>query len=363
MEDIIRKSKIIENLILVVAAVILTYLLISLYFTNHFFLNTVINGVNVSLKSHASAGKLLREYSKSYELQLFERDGSTEKISGQDIELQYNEANSITKIYRIQNPFQWLSQLFRKHKYYVKDIYRYDEDALNQILYRLRCYRDNVIEPRNVSFIYYNGSYDLVKEEYGNKINKVKLAEVINKYILNGQTKLDLDKMRCYENPKYTLDSRKTRITQNVLNKYVSAKITYKFGNKIELIDGNVINGWLSVDDNLDVIIDKAAIKEYIKALCKKYDTFGAARSFKTSTNKTVEVKGGLYGWKINQKAEAKALLENISRGQAIVKEPVYARKAFSRGENDLGNTYVEINITKQYLWYYKNGKLITRTR
>ena len=29
--------------------------------------------------------------------------------------------------------------------------------------------------------------------------------------------------------------------------------------------------------------------------------------------------------------------------------------------ENDIGNTYVEINLTNQYLWFYKRGKIITQ--
>ncbi|MBK5242734.1 MAG: L,D-transpeptidase [Clostridium sp.] len=33
---------------------------------------------------------------------------------------------------------------------------------------------------------------------------------------------------------------------------------------------------------------------------------------------------------------------------------------ALNHEANDLGNTYVEINLTTQHLWFYKNGKLIT---
>ena len=95
--------------------------------------------------------------------------------------------------------------------------------------------------------------------------------------------------------------------------------------------------------------------------LFRSYDTVGAARNFKTSIGKIVEVKGGLYGWKINRADETKALLENIKLGKVLEKEPIYIQKALSRDENEIGNTYVEINITRQRLWFYKNGKLITQ--
>ena len=69
--------------------------------------------------------------------------------------------------------------------------------------------------------------------------------------------------------------------------------------------------------------------------------------------------KGGLYGWKINQDAET-ALFENITRGEIMKKEPIYAQIALFRGENEIGNTYLGINITKQHVWYYLDDKLVT---
>ena len=39
--------------------------------------------------------------------------------------------------------------------------------------------------------------------------------------------------------------------------------------------------------------------------------------------------------------------------------DPVYAQTANSHGENDYGDTYVEINLTAQHLYFYKNGNLV----
>jgi hypothetical protein len=212
-----------------------------------------------------------------------------------------------------------------------------------------------------VSFKYLNGSYKIIKEVNGNKINKDKLIEVIKMSILKGETYLDLNKNNCYYNPRYTIISDKTIETMNLLNKYVKAKITYLFGSKNEILDGNITNEWFSVDENLEVTINETNVIGYLRLLGKKYDTVGTARNFKTSTDKIVEVKGGLYGWKINAADESKALLENIKHGEIIEKEPIYIQKAISRDKDEIGNTYVEINITKQHLWFYKKGKLITQ--
>lgn len=355
------KSKDIEDIIILIASFVLIYLLVAIYFTDHFFFNTVINGVDVSLKAHDDVEGIIGSHINGYKLQLIERNGEIEEIAGQDIGMQYNEKNCIFKIYYMQNPFGWISPLFRSQKYYVDDLYVYNKDYLENKIRELKCLNTVIIEPQNVSFKYLNGSYEMIQEIYGNKINKGKLNEAIRSSILEGKTKLDLNESLCYENPKYTLYSDKTPEAMNLLNMYISAKITYIFGRETEVLDGNIINEWLNVDENLEVTINRKAVAQYIQGLGQKYDTVGAVRNFKTSVGKIVEVKGGLYGWKINRAAETKALLEDIILGKVLEKEPIYIQKALSRDGNEIGNTYVEINITRQRLWFYKNGKLLTQ--
>ena len=187
------KSKDTGNIIILIASIVLIYLLISLYFSNHFFFNTVINGVDVSLKAHDDVDDIIRSYIKDYKLQLIERNGEIEEIIGQDIGMQYNEKNSISKIYQMQNSFKWISSLLKDQKYYVDDLFIYNKDNLENKINELNCLNKDIIEPQNVSFKYSNGSYEVIEEVYGNKINKDKLNEDIKMSILKGETKLDLN--------------------------------------------------------------------------------------------------------------------------------------------------------------------------
>ncbi len=354
-------GKLTEDVKIAAASIVLLYLLISLYFMNHFFFNTVINGVDVSLKAYEKAEEIILSYVKNYRLQLIERDGETEEIMGQDIGLRYNRNNSSSKIHRMQVSVKWPISLFKEQSYYVGDLFVYDKGRLEGRINELNCLNKDITEPRNVSFKYVDGYYETVKEVYGNKLHRGRLHEVIKRCVLKGQTMLDLDRNHCYINPKYTLSSDKTALTRNRLDKYVSTRITYILRSQKELLDKSIINKWLGVDGDLEVIIDKEAIMQYLYEMSKKYDTVSTARKFKTSRNKIVEVKGGFYGWKIDREAEAKALIENIRRGDVLEKEPIYAQRAFSDGDNDIGNTYVEINLTRQHLWFYKEGRLIAQ--
>lgn len=346
---------------MIIITIIIIYLFISIYFNNHFFFNTQINGINISLKSYDEANDIIQTSIRDYKLVLIEREGRIEEILGKDIELKYNKKNTLSNIKKVQFPLKWGKALFKEQNYYVEDLIIYNKDNLEDSIKNLKCLNENIIEPKNVGFKYLDGSYNLVEEVYGNKVNEERLYEIIEKSILKGYKKLDLNESLCYENPKYTLSSDKTIETKNILDKYISTKITYLFGSKSEVLDGDLINKWLSINDELDVVIDKKLVKEYVSELGKKYNTVGITRSFKTSVGKTVEVNGGYYGWKINVIGESKVLLENIKFGAEIEKEPSYTQKALYRDGDDIGNTYVEVNITKQHLWFYKNGQLITQ--
>lgn len=355
------KNKIIGYSIITATSITFIYLLISIFFINHLFFNTTINGIDVSLKTYEEAQDTLKESINEYKLKIVQRDEKIEELLAQDIELKFNENNSVLNIKKIQASLKWGRSLFKKQDYYINDLVSYDNNKLLKKIQELDCLNKNIVDSRNVDFKYSNGSYYLIEEVYGNKIDNNKLYETIKVSILNGETSVNLNDKSCYENPKYTLKSDKTIETKAILDKYVSTKITYLFENESEVLDGYRINKWLSVDDNLNVKIDENAVKDYVLELSSKYNTVGITRDFKTSTGKVVKVKGGYYGWKINSIGETKMLIENIKLGAVLEKEPVYTQKALYRGSDDIGDTYVEVNITNQHLWFYKNGKLITQ--
>lgn len=109
------------------------------------------------------------------------------------------------------------------------------------------------------------------------------------------------------------------------LNHYVNMTVTYTMGSKNEILDGEQIHTWLSYSDG-QVTVDEGKISEYVKSLASKYNTAYTKRTFKTSYGPEVEVSG-VYGWRIDQQAEAAALKEALAEGKNVTKEPAYAQK------------------------------------
>ena len=140
-------------------------------------------------------------------------------------------------------------------------------------------------------------------------------------------------------------------------------KITYQAEGKDDVVlDGETISTWLSVDDDFNVSVDDEALSAYVKAMAKNYNTAYGNRTLDTSYGQTVTIYGGNYGWWVDNAAEKEMILEDLKAGKDVTREPVYSQTANSHGENDYGNTYVEINLTAQHLFFYKNGSLVVES-
>ncbi len=135
--------------------------------------------------------------------------------------------------------------------------------------------------------------------------------------------------------------------------------ITYQFGDQSEVLDNDRILSWLKEQEDGSVAIDEQQAKAFVKELAEKYDTAYTTRTFHTTGGRDIQIAQGDYGWRIDQEAETKHLLELLAAKQSATCEPIYAQTAAVHAKNDWGTTYVEVSLTDQYLWLYKDGHCI----
>ncbi|MDQ0150914.1 peptidoglycan binding domain-containing protein [Eubacterium multiforme] len=356
-----RTRKVMIGVIVSFCILIVIYFGMSIYFKSHFYFGTKINSISVSGKTVEEAKEKMLSEASLYKLELEGRENMKGEINASNINLKYDLNEELYKLKDNENPFAWIIKVFTSKDYKLSKVVSYDENLLKKSLNNLSFFNeDNVVKPENPKFKYKDKSYEVIDEVIGNKVNKDILYKNVSNAIINGDKKLNLEEKNCYENPKYTSGSDEVKKVKENLNKYVSTEVTYIVPNNKEVLNGDTINKWLKVDKNLKIKFDDKEIKNYVDSLARKYNTFGKTRDFKTSLGTTVQVTGGNYGFAIDTSEEVKDLIENIKKGETISKEPNYLQTALSTNVNDIGNTYVEINLTKQHMWFYKDGKLMT---
>ncbi|MDS0524512.1 L,D-transpeptidase/peptidoglycan binding protein [Clostridium sp. SHJSY1] len=357
-----KLSKKMKGIIIGLCILLVIYIGFSVYFRNHFYFGSTINGINVSGKSVEAADEKISSQIESYTLELEERGDVKENIKASDIGLNYNSNGNTQKIKENQNPYTWFIGIFANKDSSSSDIISYNDEKLKNYINTLSCFdKKNVVEPKSPTFKYDNNGYSIVDEVNGNKVNKDSLNDKICEALKNMDNSINLEDKDCYEKPKYTKESKEVLAAKDTLGKYVNSKITYTFGDSNEVLDGQTIQDFLSVNDNFDVIIDEGKVKKYVNTLAGKHDTIGKTRDFTTTGGNVVKVSGGDYGWEIDKSKETQDLVVEIKEGQTINKEPKYAQTAINHNANDIGNTYVEISLSQQHLWFYKNGSLVVQ--
>lgn len=357
-----KRKKIVIGTVISLCTLLVIYFGMAIYFMNHFYFGSQINSIDVSGKTVEEVKAEMASELQAYTLKLKERGGKSEQIRGLDIGLKYNSGGQYNNFKDRQNPFKWVFAFLNTEDLKMIDVVSYDTKLLKERLDKLSCFdSSNIIEPKNPSFKYADNGYVIVNEVKGNKVNKDVLYDNVSKAILKEETTIDFEAINCYIHPQYISSSPKIIEIKNILNKCVSSKIAYTLGEHKETIDGSIINKWLTVNENLEVIVDEEKVKNYIDTLFNVYNTIGKTRSFVTSSGKTINISGGDYGWAVNTAKETQNLNTAIKEGQTIIKEPAYIQTALSHNSNDIGSTYVEIDMTKQHLWFYKNGSLIVQ--
>lgn len=205
-----------------------------------------------------------------------------------------------------------------------------------------------------------NTDFNVVPEVYGENIDRRVLKKSILKHMAAGNMQLDFKASDFYKQPDIKADSEEISHILDYCNTYLTKKITYTFGSQTETLTPEQINKMIYLDDDGNITTDKEAVQEYVAELAYRYNTCSSTRVFKSTARGKVNVYGGNYGYLINQKSEVKQLTKDLKSGKDVTREPVYAQKGAGRnGNDDISDTYVEVDLTKQHMWYYKNGRLI----
>lgn len=205
---------------------------------------------------------------------------------------------------------------------------------------------------------YLDEEFQLVPEIRGDEINFDDLIYDMKEGINTG-LKLDYDLEDYYIQPKFTKESENIVKVVEEISEYSSMAITYEFGEQKEVIDWNKIKKHLEYNPDTAVLTLKTKwVRKFVQDLAKKYNTYGKTRKFKSTKDGKVTIHGGIMGWWIHEDDTVKQLNKLLKNKKSKNVEPVYRNVAAQHGEDDIGDTYVEISINRQHLWFYKDGKL-----
>ena len=357
------KKIILGVLIGYVAILVIAYGIGVFYYSSRFLPGTEINGMDCSGKTVEEVENNMESQIASYQLVLKERGDKSEAISASQISMEYISDGKIQELKEQQNPFTWFLAFARQQDYTLSATTSYDETALNAAVDALDCFKEeNVVQPVDAHLEVQDGQYVIVEETQGTALDSDKVKEAVKNAIDSGETLLDLDQAGCYIEPSVLSTDENLAKQRDEGNKLLTVTVTIDFSDRQEVIDADVMKDWLTTNEEGAVDLDRTKVREYVQQLQYEYDTFGSSREFTTSSGQTITVSGGDYGWLIAPNDTTTKIIDTIKSGQSQTIEPEYTYTGYCRDTNDIGNTYVEISLDQQHMWFYKDGQLIVET-
>ena len=331
-------------------------------YNDAFLPNTTINGMDVSGKDAEAVKAMIEEEIAGYEIAVLERTEVGETIKKDEIGLRSVFDGSLETILEEQEPWKWITALWTPASYEIDTMLIYDEAMLAERVRALACMNpETMAEPQDAYLTGYQSAtsgYEIVEAVEGTELVETQVRKAIADAVMQLSDEVDLDAAGCYTKPAKYADDPELVALANELNRYTGAAVNHIFGDTKEVLNGDTIHKWLTVDGTT-VTLDESQIAKYVRALAKKYNTAYGSRKMMTSYGVEVTVPAGPYGWRMNESKEAAEILEVINSGNQVTREPVWLQRGASHGTYDYGDTYVEVNLTAQHMFFYKDGELV----
>lgn len=347
------------------------YLGLSWYYVEEFSYNTWINGVYCTGKSVAEVNRELRQNIHYENLTVWDINGQRHEIAADDISYSVDFTAGLEAYKNQQNPYRWIDNMFWGNgEKQLPPVIAYDEAALTNEITTLPFMRTAAARTvGEVAIRKLSSGYALVNQRE-NVLNQELARVVIQGAIERMEAQADLAQAGCYYDLPLDDKMKKTLELWTKVQNFQDCQISYQIGGETILIDAAVVSEWIGLteagefdlDEQGNLTVDEEKVKQFVAELAAKYDTVGMTREFKATRGDTVTLSKGTYGRKLDQEAETAYLIEALGSQRREVHRPQYLQEAFAEGADDLGDTYIEIDMSNQMMYYYLAGKCVIST-
>ena len=341
----------------ILIGLIVWYCLTAASYRGKFLRNTWINGVNVSYMSAEEVEKILQDSVEDYQLELGFRGGKNEVLTNHDILLNYVSSGEVSDILHSQKRMSWLAHKFGKRSVYtVKTSFQFDPARMRSSNGRPTIVQISPAEQEN-------GIYHVTSEIYGNEPDLDQICSYVSNAVNASVRRLSLNKLEnAYREPEVKSDDPELNAHADELNAFADRTVSIiRKNNKTTNLGRNLLSQWISYDSENDYYYqDSDEIYNKCYALIQKIadedNDIHTVTSFKPTSYGEVVLPCSHYGYELDIGDEAEKLSSVLADPSATVLELESSVPETFDSLKD--NTYIEVDITGQHVYYYKNGNL-----
>ena len=218
---------------------------------------------------------------------------------------------------------------------------------------------ESVVKPQNAYIKFDGNSFVIEKEVIGNQINYDKAYNIIAEAITGVDENINIDLTPAMELPQILSTDTELISNCNELNNMLSTVITIKLMDGSEYtLDKDVMRNWITYDETDFSFELEKGVTKFVEEISK---------DAKDVT--TVQFKGTDVGYvtmpafeeripKVMEDETVEFIIDKLKNGESYTGKPIYDEDPVTE---DL-NSYVEIDITRQRVFMYVDGKCIVDT-
>ncbi len=341
-----------------------------------FFENTTINGFDVSDKAPEEVLPILTENYTKAMVHLTEGGKEQNLWTLADVGYTIDETTLMTGINDAMGKQKssiavLLDSLMNGNKFEIDVPFAYDAQKLASTvtIANMADARVQNVDAR-IDFDKDAKNYFIIPEVQGTELNEADVQQLVQQAVdgsLGGSTPSpDISVTipdTLYLKPAILSTDPDLNLKVNTFNSYDKAVITYVYGNEKEVLDWNTICDWVEFADGQGYLSEEK-IREYVMQIGQKYNTIYYERTFHTSTGTdiTFSETDNNYGYLVDEEGEYAQLLADIQGNTQTEREPVYAYAGVGRHGVDDMASYVEVSISAQHVWFYKDYQLMAES-
>lgn len=341
------------------------YFVGALYFDGVFSPNTTINGVDVSMQKVSDVIATFDENQENYYLKIETIEGTSEWLVGDTFDFIYSY-EGLWDIKKGEMGWQWPVKLFTHTDYTFEPEWTFDSDKLYDEIDKLQLLTQEMVLPTDASLTIDANQFTLIEETLGNTLDVAQTRTRIFDMVASGEERINLVEADMYVKPSVTMASKDIQDRLKEVDEFCHAEITYDFRGEKETIGTEIIRTWVRTNWDGSYYINWNAARASLRQIAAKYETVNNYREFKNSWGNVITLQPGNYGWSVDTYTETNLILDDIANHRVVEREPVYYMTPYDNldpnSTDDIGDTYVELDLSSQYMWYYLDGELFLET-
>ena len=231
----------------------------------------------------------------------------------------------------------------------------------------LKVVKDSMSFPaKNPQVIYKDGKFQLGKQENGVRADPARAEPVIIEAAskLTATAKADIATLELA--PDIPASDPRVQDAVAAINSYLSLKLTYHYEAEgvttaDEAIDRDTLASFLKVSSDYVVLVNENAVWSYVNRMASSHGGSYRNDDFITTYGSKVSyLKVDYYGITLDKDKMVQDIVSCIQNRTSGTRTAPYMTGA--NADRPFRGNYIEIDLTNQWVWLYKDGKVLVST-